>query len=334
MGKEQKPKSAKRSGKHRRLRISQHKTLLVIFCIGFAVIGAVTLGLTRAASPGVAKQPENGKVSFNATSFNDVNASGGGGVQFGSGTPAGASILNGSHFNDTQMLDLNDRTNGYSSMEVDITPEVEQGTAGYYYANTVWYTNYTGNNSGVAYAGLQTNGFNGTSYIGHMAIFSVWDVTSGIAEQGGVGVPFSGEGTGFSVRLPYAWQVSHVYRLKIYLDTLDAGNGQSLWAAGLTDLNTGTTTRIGRIYVPTARGKIYGSVLFHERYSTSTNTANVAKCSDLTPSRVSFNNATANNGAIIGHDYSHYYRANDAACPGLAYIQDMGNGFRSSVNAP
>lgn len=233
---------------------------------------------------------------------------------------------NPTHFVDSQW-NLLDRTNGYDSIEVDITPEVEESTTtdGYYFANNVYFTNYTGNNFGGAYAGMQTNGYDGTRFIGKMAIFSVWDVSSGIAESGGSGTSFGGEGSGYSVRLPYAWQVGITYNLKIYIDQ-DASGGNRLWAASLTNQSTGVVTRIGRVYVPVDRGKIYGPVTFHERYM-----GPVATCADIKKSQVRFSNMTANNGASKASSWSHYAIAKIPECPGLAWLLDSANGYESGV---
>lgn len=95
--------------------------------------------------------------------------------------PSLAFALNGSgHYDDTAWSGLND-ISGYNNISVDITPQVwASGNDGYYYSNNVVFTNNTN-----IYGGLQTNGFDGTRWIGKMAIFSIWDVSSGIAKPSG-----------------------------------------------------------------------------------------------------------------------------------------------------
>lgn len=234
-------------------------------------------------------------------------------------------LSNPTHFVDTQW-NLFDAA-GYNSIEVDITPEIEESTTtdGYYFANTVYFRNYTGTNFGGAYAGFQTNGYSGSSWIGKMALFSVWDVSSGVGETGGWATPFGGEGTGFSVRIAYNWQVGRTYRLKIYIDQ-DAATGDRLWAASLTDLTSSITTRIGRVYVPVARGKIYGPVTFHERYL-----GPVDACSSVKKSQVSFTNMTANNGVSKATTWNNYYIAPTPECPGLAWLLDTSIGVQSGI---
>jgi Domain of unknown function (DUF3472) len=234
-------------------------------------------------------------------------------------------LTNPTHFVDTQWS-LFDAA-GYNSIEVDITPQFEESvtTDGYYFANTVYFRNYTGTNFGGAYAGFQTNGYSGSAWVGKMALFSVWDVGSGIAETGGWGTTFGGEGAGYSVRLKYNWVVGITYRLKIYIDQ-DAASGDRLWGASLTDTSTGAVTRIGRIYIPVARGKIYGPVTFHERYL-----GPVDACSSVKKSQVSFTNMTANNGANKATSWNNYNIAKTPECPGIAWLTDLSNGVQSGI---
>jgi hypothetical protein len=230
------------------------------------------------------------------------------------------------HFVDSQAIGLLDSTNGYQSIELDITPEVAEGTDGYYFANTVYFNHYTGTNFGGAYAGFQTNGYNGTNYIGKMALFSVWDASSGIVENGGWGTGFGGEGSGYSTRIAYNWIVNHTYKIVIYLNKADAGSGNSLWGATITDTSINEKTQIGRIYVPISRGNIYGPVSFHERYSGST-----SSCSAINRSQVLFSNATANSGSILATSFNHYVVASSNDCPNLTWLQDISGGYRSGV---
>lgn len=221
------------------------------------------------------------------------------------------------HLLDTQWAGLSD---SYTSIEVDITPEVGDGDY-YYFANDVYFRNCSGNEC-VAYAGLQTNGFDGSKWIGKMAIFSLWNATQSIAEPGGTSVAFGGEGVGQSVRIPYNWQVGISYRLKIYLDV----DGTSkLWGATLTDLSNNQTTRIGRIYAPVGYGLIYGPVTFHERYGGPD-----ATCQTVTPSQVHFSNMTGNNGTVVSSAWNHYYRASLPGCSNF-WVQDSTNGFSSGI---
>jgi hypothetical protein len=239
-----------------------------------------------------------------------------------------SALSNPTHFVDTQWH-LN-ASNEYDSIEVDITPTVEEGTAtdGYYFANTVYFRNYQGSNFGGAYAGLQTNGYDGSQWVGKMALFSVWDVSTGVPETYGKGTTFGGEGTGFSVRIPYDWQINTSYRLKIYIDQ-DASSGDRLWGASLTNLTNGVVTRIGRIYVPASRGKIYGPVTFHERYM-----GPVDDCSAVKKSQVSFTNMTANGGSVKASSWNHYYIAPTPECPGLTWLKESSNGYQSGIATP
>jgi hypothetical protein len=220
---------------------------------------------------------------------------------------------------------------GFDSIEVDITPEVVDAPLidGYFFANLVYFKNAEKLNVGGAYAGLQTNGYNGSKYIGKMAIFSVWDVNNGgIKEKDGWLTRFDGEGAGVSVRIPYSWTTGRTYRLKIYIEK-NLSNNQRLWGASLTDLSTKITKRIGQIYVPKDRGKIFGPATFHERYLGKT-----AYCSQVKKSQVSFTNMTANNGKVKPTSWETYFTAIFPECPGISWNRKLINGVQSGIKTP
>ncbi|MGZ6005237.1 MAG: hypothetical protein ACXWLH_03725, partial [Candidatus Saccharimonadales bacterium] len=58
---------------------------LLIFVLAFAVVCALVLVVTHAASPNTSTEPENGSVSGAAGIGNDSSASGGKFLQFGGG---------------------------------------------------------------------------------------------------------------------------------------------------------------------------------------------------------------------------------------------------------
>ncbi len=225
------------------------------------------------------------------------------------------------HFDDTSWAGLGN-SGGYNDISVDVTIDVwNGGSDAYYYSNNASFTN--GKN---IYGGLQTNGYDGSKWIGKMAIFSIWDVTSGIAEPGGTGVPFGGEGVGYSVRIPYNWSAGVSYRLKIYLDQ-DAASGNRLWGASITNLANGQTARIGRIYVPVGYGKVSNPVTFHERYTGGTDT-----CADMSPSQVSFTNMTANSGTVRASSWNHYVKKSLPECPGNNWFVERTAGYTNGIN--
>lgn len=230
------------------------------------------------------------------------------------------------HFEDTYWQGLN---NQYTDMSVDIIPQQAtiSNQEGFFYALSAF---YVGDNSPV-YTGLQTQGTNGTSFVGKMAIFSVWNVTSGIAEPGGWAVPFSGEGVGFSTRIRYNWTIGHTYRFKMYIDTFDNGNGKRIWAASVTDQNTNITTRIGRIYVPIAKGFIYQPVTFDERYMGPNQ-----RCSDVTPNRVTFQDlkATSIFRRVESSTYWDHAFQNRVAQCGANFLttRDTTTGYSVNIN--
>ena len=235
-------------------------------------------------------------------------------------------IVQPGHLEDTQW-NLQDHS-GYKELGLDIKPYINDFSThqAYFYGTQVWFSSYTGNDLGVAYAGLQTNGYSAGQYIGKMLIFSVWDVNSGIAAPGGTGAPFGGEGTGYSVHMPYNWQGGHTYHMHFYISK-NATTGNRLWAVSVTDLSTGVVQQIGQVYVPVSYGFIYGPVTFHEMYISDTPTS----CNAISPSEVSFSNMTANGGAYKATSWSHYYQQYPMNCGSYLWSKYLGNGYVTAV---
>ena len=192
-----------------------------------------------------------------------------------------------------------DDENGYDSIEVDITIDVDPGEKSfYYYACDVFFPVFhedeNGHFFGLAYAGLQTNGsvdHEGSERVGRMAIFSVWGGTGGIPEDDGWGLVVPEDGNPYSVRRRFHWQEGVPYRLRFSLE--DGDDDTRIMSASLTDLHDGAVTRIGRIYVPANYGGIRQPETFHERYDRS---AEVFE--DIEASQVTFANVTSNDGLV------------------------------------
>jgi hypothetical protein len=215
---------------------------------------------------------------------------------------------------------------GYTSMEVDVKPYFNSYSANqaYYYALDVW--NFENTTNGT-YAGLQTNGIINGQTVGKMLIFSLWGADNGISVPGGTGQTFSGEGSGYSERLPYNWTGGNTYLLKIYLtNKTPQGN---LWAASVTDLNTSRSQMIGEIYAPLSYGNLSGlPVTFDELYINNPQTT----CNAITPSEVAFTNAGADNGMYVSESWNHYVVANvPTGCYNYMWIQNITNGYISAV---
>jgi hypothetical protein len=228
------------------------------------------------------------------------------------------------HYDDTTWAGLDDAA-GYDDVTVDITVEASPDRAkgakdAYYYSNYVHFTGGT-----TAYGGLQTNGHDGKKWVGKMLIFSVWNATNGIAEPGGTKTAFSGEGTGYSVRLPFDWSVGTTYRFAMYLDGT-APDGERIWAAKVTDLGSGRETRIGRIFVPRAEGKIRKPITFHERDRGPTES-----CSDVSRSRVRFTNMTAQGGTVRASGFRHRVSVKLPECPSIERYVDEKTGYANDV---
>ena len=220
---------------------------------------------------------------------------------------------------------------GYDNMEVDITVLVDPGeSAYYYYSNVVLFANPSINKKnvvrGVAYAGIQTNGYSGKGEerVGKMAIFSAWGSTRCIKENNGWDVTFKELGTGYSVRIPYIWKENQTYKLRFSLE--DKSEKEWLWAAYLTDTKTEEVTRIGRIFMPTKYGKIRMPKTFHERYFNPSH-----NIEDIETSVVRFSNMSANNGAVLPSAWEHIRIVQVPKYPKYFWYENLDNGFISAA---
>lgn len=242
-------------------------------------------------------------------------------------------LPNPCHLLDTAWRGL-DAGSGYESISVDITVERDPGeSAFYYYSNTVYFPKShkdgAGDLHGVAYAGFQTNGHSGIDdrFVGKMAIFSAWDGARGFAEDGGWAARFVEDGTGYSVRVPFAWTEGVTYRLEIGRSGVDGG--EQIWHAALSDTRTGARSRIGRIALPGPLRGIRNPITFHERYLGSSDAPH-----QVEPSQVVFSNMSAGEPPIASNRWDHIHRARAPGHRDLVWHEDLSAGVRSAVGVP
>jgi Domain of unknown function (DUF3472) len=144
---------------------------------------------------------------------------------------------------------------GYDEMRWELEPRSDPSPVGYFWSHQVGLVGGEG-----AYLGLQTQGWEPT---GKIAIFSVWGAID--AEGPEYAAPFSGEGTGMTVRIRYPWVPGKREQLG-----LRAGP-QGWWQAEVGD------RPIGRIRVDPGWGALApSSIMWTERYAPS-----LRRCSEL-----------------------------------------------------
>ena len=228
------------------------------------------------------------------------------------------------HFTDAQWP--TDKS-GYTEMSVDITVQEDDFGDYYYYSHTIYLDgrNTENNEPNVMYAGFQNKGWSGEGWIEKMGIFSVWGAYEGMKEPNGWGTEFGGEGTGYSVRIPFEWNVGTTYRLTIKV--IDSDSKNNIFAAYLTDLKKNLTKRIGRIPVSKNRGLMFSPISFHEVYMLKNNTI-PNKCSEYSSSIVTFTNARANGKKLSPNIYHRNGYSKCKSISGSDYIKD---GFISWV---
>jgi uncharacterized protein DUF3472 len=179
--------------------------------------------------------------------------------------------------------------NGYTSFEWELTPRTDPTPDGYFWSHQFW---LVGGEAG--YVGLQTVGSEPT---GKIAIFSIWDAVS--ADGPAFVSRFTGEGEGFSVRIPFEWEVGSTYELRV------VAAGPHRWEAFVG------AHLIGRIEVPAPwRGLRDVSIMWTERYA-----GPVASCADIAHSVARFGVPSAEGGAVTPVGRRHHL-SEPAGCPG------------------
>jgi len=202
---------------------------------------------------------------------------------------------------------------GYKSFEHVLVPEVDPGPDSMYF----WAHQFRIIGGEGGYIGLQTKGNRVDGSLGKMAIFSVWNAV----EAHGLSTRFSGEGEGWSCRIPYQWQAGRAYGLKV--STVGGG----WWTAKVRDEATGDISEIGSIRVPEHwRNLDTWSVMWTEYYGPP-----LGACSELAYSRVVFGTPLANDGETKpAGSHSHI---GDGTCQ-TSHIEAVPNGVRHEMGRP
>jgi hypothetical protein len=165
----------------------------------------------------------------------------------------------------------------------------------------------------------------GSSPTGKIAIFSVWEALG--AESPAWAAPFGGEGEGWSVRIPFAWEVGQTYRFALSrsgpggaADVGGAGDGVA-GSAGDEWTCTVDDTVIGTINVdPRWGGLDATSIMWTERYA-----GPLRSCADIAFSSAVFGEPTANRGTV--HPVAHRnHLGQPPGCPGST-VTDQGPGL-------
>ncbi|MDQ6796563.1 MAG: DUF3472 domain-containing protein [Actinomycetota bacterium] len=182
-------------------------------------------------------------------------------------------------------------------------PEIDPGPRATYF----WAHQFGMEGGEGGYLGLQTRGNRVDGSLGKLAIFSLWDATgaeappprSGSRSGSGGVIPFSGEGTGWSARIPYLWTAGTSYRLRVARD--DVTPEGTWWSASVVDVDTGDESHIGRLRgAPGWGGLRPWSVMWTEYYGPP-----LRQCSDLAPVSAIFGTPVADGSTTPVRTSSH-----------------------------
>jgi len=191
---------------------------------------------------------------------------------------------------------------GYRSFIWDLRPQTDPYPDGYFWSHQFW---LVGGQAG--YAGLQTRGSEPT---GKIAIFSVWEALGG--EGPDYAAPFSGEGSGFSVRIPFEWRVGSTYRRSV------AAAGDAAWEARVGEVGE-PEQLIGRIHVASGWGGLGdASVMWTERYA-----GPLSSCADMGYASALFSTPTADGGTVAPVSHRNHLGP-PPGCPGSAVADAPG----------
>jgi hypothetical protein len=192
-------------------------------------------------------------------------------------------------------------------MEWTVTPETDPSPDGYFWSHQVAIVG-----GSAAYAGLQTMG---AEPAGKIAIFSVWEALG--AEGPVYAAPFGGEGEGWSVRIPFAWEVAGTYRF--VLGATDSGSG---WSC------TVDSQLIGTIAVdPRWRGLDSTSIMWTERYA-----GPMRSCADIAHASVVFGEPAAEDGVVRPLTHRNHL-GQPVGCPGSSVEDVDGRAVRHVMGA-
>jgi hypothetical protein len=202
---------------------------------------------------------------------------------------------------------------GYLSFEHVLVPETDPGPESTYF----WAHQFRMIGGEGGYIGLQTKGNRIDGSLGKMAIFSIWDAE----EADGPATRFSGEGTGWSCRIPYQWQAGRAYGLRVFTP------GGGWWGGQVRDEATGQVSDLGGIRVPADwRNLDSWSVMWTEYYGPP-----LGSCRDLAHSSVVFGTPTANGGEVKpAGSHSHL---GEGTCE-TSQIESLADGVRHQMGLP
>jgi len=198
-----------------------------------------------------------------------------------------------------------------------VVPEIDPGPEATYF----WAHQFGLEGGEGGYIGLQTKGNRADGSLGKLAIFSLWEATG--ADGPGV-VRFSGEGTGWSARIPYAWAQGRPYRLRVGIDC--AAPDGAWWAASVLDLDAGDESHIGRLRAPPGWGGLRPwSVMWTEYYGPA-----LRRCGDLALVSAVFGAPTADGGV---HPVRTSSYVGDGTCD-TTRITSLDHGVRHEMGLP
>jgi hypothetical protein len=130
---------------------------------------------------------------------------------------------------------------GFYNFDVNLTIEEAPKKGSYYWAHQFKFKE-PGDGG---YMGLQLVNEN------KIAIFSIWNALEAEASPDGYKVEFSGEGEGWSVRIPFEWEKGITYTLRTWIiGSSNDPNKDEWWGAWIINQDTKEETYIGKIKVP------------------------------------------------------------------------------------
>jgi hypothetical protein len=194
---------------------------------------------------------------------------------------------------------------GYREMRWELEPRTDPSPVGYFWSHQVALLG-----GDAAYFGLQTQG---SAPTGKIAIFSVWRAID--AEGPEFVAPFSGEGTGLTVRRSYEWAAGRRERLALVAD------GEGWWRAEVGDLH------VGRIRVDPSWGDLAPtSIMWTERYAPP-----LRSCAEMGHAVAWFGTPVAEGGVVpFGH---RNHLGTTRGCPG-SLVHDDDGGVVQVMGAP
>ncbi|HET9956609.1 MAG TPA: hypothetical protein VFQ61_19055 [Polyangiaceae bacterium] len=225
----------------------------------------------------------------------------------------------------------------HDSFDGEIEIESEFTSDAYFWAHQFWFDAGSGGFLGLQARGAFQRDINSKIEITNMVVFWINGSTTFRAEPGDapdsdirIGSSTDASGSWTTINVKYPFLACHKYRLRVSRD--EAVGDSVYWAASVTEVDSGTTLKVGRIAVPAVWGRLdTRSQMWSARLAEILRPA--SSCSDLEPASAFFGLPSANEGAMRPSSKTTGVSSADLGCPSSRW-GETSTGIRHQLAVP